>query len=89
MERQLHLGQFLGNLKKLADVFNISVVITNHTHEWRENFKCTTKVYGGYIMGHACTTRLSLEVDHNGNRLCKLIHSPCLREDEARFVICD
>jgi len=45
------------------------------------------KPIGGNIMAHASTTRLSLRKGRGEERVCKVISSPCLAEQEARFQI--
>ena len=88
--RQMHLGQFLRNLQRLADEFGVAVVITNQvvanvdaTSMFGEN----KKPIGGHIMAHASTTRLSLRKGRGDTRVVKVYDSPCLAEGEASFSI--
>jgi len=90
--RQMHLGQFLRQLQRLADEYGIAVVITNQIVASVEGNVGmfggeNKKPIGGNIMGHACTTRLSLRKGRGDTRICKIYDSPCLPEGEASFAI--
>eukprot|EP00271_Cylindrocystis_brebissonii_P009250 TRINITY_DN2395_c0_g1_i1.p1 TRINITY_DN2395_c0_g1~~TRINITY_DN2395_c0_g1_i1.p1 ORF type:complete len:356 (-),score=76.95 TRINITY_DN2395_c0_g1_i1:935-2002(-) len=89
--RQLALGQFLRNLQRLADEFNIAVVVTNQvvaTVDAMPSFGGPqVKPVGGNIMAHASTTRLYLRKGKRNERICKVMCSPCLAEDEASYII--
>lgn len=90
--RQIHLGQFLRQLQRLADEFGIAVVITNQVVAQVDGgagmFNSDPKKpIGGNIMAHASTTRLYLRKGRGDNRICKVYDSPCLPEGEATFAI--
>lgn len=87
--RQVHLGQFLRHLQRLADEFGVAVVITNQVVATVDGgggmfATDTKKPVGGNIMGHACTTRLSLRKGRGENRICKVYDSPCLPEGKIK-----
>ena len=91
--RQMSLAKFLRNLQKIADEFQVAVVITNQvvaqvdgTSFGGANDK---KPIGGHIMAHAAQTRLSLRKGAKDNRVCKIYDSPCLPESEATYSITD
>lgn len=89
--RQIHLGQFLRHLQRLADEFGIAVVITNQVVASVDGggggmfASDTKKPVGGNIMGHACTTRLYLRKGKGENRICKIYDSPCLPEGNLKI----
>lgn len=89
--RQMHLGQFLRNLQRLADEFGIAVVITNQVVAQVDGASMFTadpkKPIGGNIMAHACQTRLYLRKGRGEQRICKIYDSPSLPESEASFAL--
>ncbi|KAK8900051.1 recombinase rad51 [Tritrichomonas musculus] len=89
--RQMHLGQFLRNLQRLADEFGIAIVITNQVVAQVDGASMFTadpkKPIGGNIMAHASQTRLYLRKGRGEQRICKIYDSPSLPESEASFAI--
>ncbi|KAF7684466.1 DNA repair protein RAD51 like protein 1 [Astathelohania contejeani] len=90
--RQIHLGQFMRMLMRLADEFGIAVVITNQVVATVDGAASMfnadpKKPIGGNIMAHASTTRLYLRKGRGSVRICKIYDSPCLPESEAMFSI--
>ncbi|KAI5192019.1 DNA repair protein RAD51 [Nematocida sp. AWRm77] len=90
--RQIHLGRFLRALTRLADEYNIAVVITNQVVAQVDGACAmfaadTKKPIGGHIMAHASTTRLYLRKGRGEIRICKVYDSPSLPESEAMFAI--
>ncbi|KAL6507107.1 recombinase rad51 [Orobanche hederae] len=89
--RQMHLAKFLRSLQKLADEFDVAVVITNQVVAQVDGSAMFAgpqfKPIGGNIMAHATTTRLALRKGRGEERICKVVSSPCLPEAEARFQI--
>mmetsp|Transcript_48845 Transcript_48845/g.85450 ORF Transcript_48845/g.85450 Transcript_48845/m.85450 type:complete len:346 (-) Transcript_48845:106-1143(-) len=89
-ERQMHLGQFLRQLTRLAEEFGIAVVITNQVVANPDGMsfaKDNTKPIGGNIMAHASTTRLKLKKGRGDNRICQVYDSPSLPESECAFSL--
>ena len=89
-ERQMHLGQFLRQLTRLAEEFGIAVVITNQVVANPDGMsfaKDASKPIGGNIIAHASTTRLKLRKGRGENRVCSIYDSPTLPEAEASFAI--
>ena len=89
-ERQMHLGQFLRQLTRLAEEFGIAVVITNQVVANPDGMsfaKDASKPIGGNIIAHASTTRLKLRKGRGENRVCSVYDSPTLPEAEATFAI--
>jgi DNA repair protein RAD51 len=89
--RQMHLAKYLRALARLADEFNVAVVMTNQVVAQVDGASMFTsdpkKPIGGNIIAHASTTRLSLRKGKNESRVCKIYDSPCLAEGEATFGI--
>ena len=72
-DRQIHLGQFLRQLTRLAEEFGVAVVITNQVVANPDGMsfsKDNTKPIGGNIIAHASTTRLKLRKGRGDNRIC-------------------
>eukprot|EP01036_Dinobryon_divergens_P025927 gene25927-34522_t len=89
-ERQMHLGQFLRQLTRLAEEFGIAVVITNQVVANPDGMsfaKDATKPIGGNIIAHASTTRLKLKKGRGENRVCMIYDSPTLPESECGFSL--
>ena len=86
--RQQKLNRHLKDLKKLADVNNALVLVTNQVHSkpdamWGD----PTKPIGGHIVGHASTFRLYLRKSKGGRRIARLVDSPNLPDGEAVFNV--
>jgi DNA repair protein RAD51 len=89
-ERQMHLGQFLRQLTRLAEEFGVAVVITNQVvaDPGGMSFaKDSNKPIGGNIIAHASTTRLKFKKGRGENRICQVYDSPTLPEAECAFSI--
>jgi len=88
-ERQQLLNQNLHKLLRLAEAYNLAVVITNQV------LANPVQVYGGnpnrpaggHIMAHACTHRIYITRGKKGTRKARVIDSPYLPESEASFLI--
>ncbi|KAK4513646.1 Rad51-domain-containing protein [Mucor lusitanicus] len=90
--RQIHLGQFLRQLQRLADEFGVAVVITNQVVSQVDGGASMfnpdpKKPAGGNIIAHASCTRLQLRKGRGENRICKIYDSPSLAESECTFAI--
>lgn len=88
----MRLGRFLRGLQKIADEFGVAVVVTNQVVAQVDSGSSMfsgpqVKPIGGNIMAHASTTRLSLRKGRGEERVCKVVASPCLAEQEARLQI--
>jgi len=88
--RQMHLRRFLRELQKIADEFGVAVVATNQVVAEVDSGSSTfsapqLKPIRGNIMARASTTRLSLRKGRGEERVCKVVASPCLAKQEARF----
>ena len=86
--RQQKLNRHLKDLKKLADINNAIVLVTNQVHSkpdamWGD----PTKPIGGHILAHASTFRLYLRKSKGGRRIARLVDSPNLPDGEAVFNV--
>jgi DNA repair protein RadA len=89
-ERQQNLNQHLHKLVRLAEAYNIAVVVTNQVSANPASFYGDpNQPAGGNIMAHACTHRLILRKGKANTRLATVIDSPSLPEEKARFKITD
>jgi len=87
-ERQQKLNQYLHKLLRLAEAYNLAVVITNQVQaNPTAFFTDPNRPAGGNIMAHACTHRVYLRKGSKGVRIAKIIDSPYLPEREAYFMI--
>ncbi len=89
-ERQQKLGQHLSHLEKLAEEFNIIVLIMNQCMSdpgALAMFGPVVKPVGGHVLAHASTTRVHLKKGKGEQRIAKIYDSPLLPEAEATFQI--
>jgi DNA repair protein RadA len=91
-ERQQRLNVILHKLIRLAEIYNIAVVVTNQVQSQPDNFfgsgsgADSTRASGGNIMGHACTYRIFLrKAGHD--RIAIMVDSPHHAYDQMRFTI--
>lgn len=89
-ERQQKLGQHLAHLVKIAEEFNVAVVIINQCMSdpgALAMFGPVIKPVGGHVLAHASTTRVMLKKGKAEQRIAKIFDSPLMPEDEATFII--
>jgi DNA repair protein RadA len=87
-DRQQRLNRYLHNLMRIAETNNLAVYVTNQVmSDPAQLFGDPTKAIGGNIVGHACTYRMYLRRGKKDSRVCKLIDSPDLPDNETVFMI--
>ncbi len=87
-DRQQKLNKHMHVLLKLADMYNISVYVTNQVMAKPDMFfGDPTQAIGGHIVAHASTFRVYLRKGKKGTRVAKLIDSPNMPEGEASFYV--
>jgi DNA repair protein RadA len=87
-ERQQKLAGALGNLLRIAEAFNLSVVLTNQVQAKPDTaYGDPNKPAGGHVMAHACTHRVYLRKGRANTRLAMVIDSPYLPEEKIRIAI--
>ena len=90
-ERQQRLNVMLHKLLRLAEIYNIAVVLTNQVQSQPDNssfggWNDSTRAAGGNIMGHACTYRIFLR-KAGRDRMAIMVDSPHHAYDQVRFTI--
>jgi DNA repair protein RadA len=89
-ERQKRLNIMLNKLLRLAEVYNIAVVVTNQVQSQPDNFFADAsglpKVTGGNILGHASTYRILLR-KAGRHRVAIMLDSPYHAYDQTKFMI--
>jgi DNA repair protein RadA len=86
-DRQQRLNSMLHKIMRLADIFNIAVVITNQVQSAPDTFfGDPTKAAGGNIVAHSSTYRIYLRKSGE-NRLAKMVDSPYHQYSDTRLTI--
>jgi DNA repair protein RadA len=86
-DRQQRLNSILHKLIRLAEIFNVAVVITNQVQTSPDTFfGDPTKAAGGNVIGHTSTYRIYLRKSGE-NRIAKMIDSPYHPYSDIRFTI--
>jgi DNA repair protein RadA len=88
-ERQQRLNVLLHKLIRLAEIYNIAVVLTNQVQASPDSTfgsNDSLKAAGGNIMGHACTYRIFLR-KVGRDRMAIMVDSPHHAYSQVRFTI--
>ncbi len=86
--RQQKLNQHLHTLLKLAEVYNIAIIVTNQVHSQPDMFfGDPISPVGGHILAHASHTRVYLRKSKGERRIARIVDSPLLPESETVFAI--
>src|SRR5919205_1468415 len=86
-DRQQRLNSMLHKIIRLAEIYNIAIVITNQVQSSPDTFfGDPTKAAGGNVLGHASTYRIYLRKSGE-NRIAKMIDSPYHPYSDARFTV--
>ena len=87
--RQQKLNRHMHTLqRKIADLHNASVVVTNQVMSRPDVlFGDPTVPIGGHVVGHHSTFRLYLRRGKGGKRVAKLIDSPSMPDAESLFEV--
>ncbi len=87
-ERQQKLNRHLHSLQKIAETYNIAVVVTNQVVAKPDAiFGDLSVPIGGHIVGHTCTYRVFLRKAKGGKRIARMMDAPHLPEGEVVFSI--
>ena len=81
----------MNRLEKLAEEYNVAVVLTNQVMAdpgGATFMAAPPKPVGGHVVAHFSTTRLGLRKGRGEQRVCKIYDSPFLPESECVFEIC-
>jgi DNA repair protein RadA len=87
-ERQQRLNVMLHKLIRLAEVYNVAVVLTNQVQTTPDNTfeNPSVRAAGGNIMGHACTYRIFLR-KAGRDRIAVMVDSPHHAYSQVKFTI--
>src|ERR687892_2775162 len=86
-DRQQRLNSILHKLVRIAEIFNVAVVITNQVQTSPDIFfGDPTKAAGGNVIGHTSTYRIYLRKSGE-NRIAKMIDSPYHPYSDIRFTV--
>lgn len=86
--RQQKLNLYLHKLVRLSEAYNLAVVLTNQVQaNPAQFFGDPNRPAGGHVFAHASTHRIYLRKGKANTRIARVIDSPYLPEDTARFTI--
>jgi len=87
-DRQQKLNKHMHILAKLADMYNLTVYVTNQVMARPDTFfGDPTEAIGGNIVGHNSTFRIYLRKGKKGSRVAKLVDAPNIPDGEAAFYV--
>ncbi len=86
--RQQKLNKHLHQLMRLAEIYDVAVVITNQVMARPDVFYGDpTQAVGGHVLYHAPGVRVQLRKSRGNKRIARIVDAPHLPEGEAVFVI--
>ena len=86
-DRQQRLNGIMHKLVRIAEIYNVSIVVTNQVQSTPDTFfGDPTKPAGGNIIGHASTYRIYLR-KAGTDRIAKIIDSPYHPYDDVRITV--
>lgn len=86
--RQQKLNRHLHQLNRIADMYDIAVVVTNQVMARPDVFYGDpTQAVGGHILAHAPGVRVQLRRSRGNRRIARIVDAPHLPEGEAVFAI--
>ena len=87
-ERQQLLNRFMHDLLRVAELYDVAIVITNQVQAQPDvMFGDPTKPVGGHVVAHAVTYRIYLRKSKKNTRIAMIIDSPEHPPGEAVFII--
>ncbi len=87
-ERQQLLNRFMHDLLRVAELYDVAIVITNQVQAQPDiMFGDPTKPVGGHVVAHAVTYRIYLKKSKKNIRIAMIIDSPEHPPGEAVFTI--
>lgn len=86
-DRQQRLNSIMHKLVRIAEIYNVAIVVTNQVQSTPDTFfGDPTKPAGGNVIGHASTYRIYLRKAGN-DRIAKIIDSPYHPYSDIRFTV--
>ncbi|MFH0748472.1 MAG: DNA repair and recombination protein RadA [Candidatus Bathyarchaeota archaeon] len=87
-ERQQKLNSHLHRLLRIAEIYNIPVVVTNQVIASPDTFfGPSDKPAGGHIVAHLSTNRVFIRKSKKNLRIAQVIDSPYLPDSECVFAV--
>jgi DNA repair protein RadA len=87
-DRQQKLNKHIHSLLRLAEKYNLAVVVTNQVMDNPAvMFGDPTTPIGGHILAHASNSRVYLRRGKEDKRIARLVDSPSLPEGECVFKV--
>jgi len=75
-------------LLRLAEIYNIAIVVTNQVQaNPAQGFGDPNRPAGGHVLAHACTHRVYIRKAKGGTRVATVIDSPYIPESKEYFAI--
>ena len=88
--RQQKLNQHLHQLVRLAEMYDLAVVVTNQVMARPDAFYGdSTIAVGGHVLYHVPGVRVQLKKSRGNKRIARIVDAPHLPEGEAVFAITD
>ncbi len=89
-QRQQKLNRHLHQLMRLAEIYNVAVVVTNQVMARPDVFYGDpTQAVGGHVLYHAPGVRVQLRKSRGNRRIARVVDAPHLPEGEAVFIIAE
>jgi DNA repair protein RadA len=86
-ERQQRLNKFMHTLIRIAETYNVALVVTNQIQSSPDAiFGDPYRPTGGNVVAHTSTYRVYLKRSGK-NRIARMVDSPCHPEREALFTL--
>ena len=86
--RQQKLNKHLHQLQRIAEVYDVAVVVTNQVMARPDVFYGDpTQAVGGHVLAHAPGIRVQLRRSRGNKRIARVVDAPHLPEGEAVFAI--
>jgi DNA repair protein RadA len=86
-ERQQKLNGIMHRLRRIAEIYNVAVVITNQVQSTPDTFfGDPTRAAGGNIIGHSSTYRVYLR-KAGQERKAIMVDSPCHPYGDTHFIV--
>jgi DNA repair protein RadA len=86
--RQQKLNRHLHQLTRIADLYDVAVVVTNQVMARPDVFYGDpTQAVGGHVLAHAPGVRVQLRKSRGNRRIARIVDAPHLPEGEAVFAI--
>lgn len=89
-ERQQRLNKFMHILVRMAETYEVAVVVTNQIQSSPDAyFGDAARPTGGNVVAHTSTYRIYLKRSSGKNRIARMVDSPYHAEREVLFTLSD